>query len=149
LEDLDAVALLWRLKLISKDKLSDWKELLPHWESYSKNSFYLHAFLVFLANGKNDLANELMESSINNNCNIYNKKMLIHIFEGLKFFSEGDYVSAYHALSVILNSIIFFGGSNAQRDLLEMTAIVAAIHAGYLGKAKKLILGEACSTVVL
>ena len=54
-------------------------------------------------------------------------------------FSQSEYSNAYHLLSKALKSATALGGSNAQRDIVEMTAITGAIKSGLKTEAKNLI----------
>lgn len=148
LEDLDAVSLLWRLRLIGKDDPLLWKDLLHHWKDYPDNNFYwfndMHALLVYLANGEKETADRLIIQSVNKNCDEYRRKLVNHAFEGFKHFSEGRYRQAYAALEQVVKTNAAFGGSNAQRDLLEMTAIEAALRANDLVKTESFIRNGRC-----
>jgi tetratricopeptide (TPR) repeat protein len=148
MEDLDAASLLWRVKLLDRDQDFDEKELLENWEQYTENTFYcfndLHALLVYFATKEEEKANNLIEKSINHNCSKYYRGIITSTFEGLKFFSEGKYKEAYTALENILKSSSALGGSNAQRDVFEMTAIEAAVRAGDVSKANYLINNGRC-----
>ena len=53
----------------------------------------------------------------------------IPIAEAMASFIKHDYVSAYESLLSVMPELSRMGGSIAQRDLIEWTALVAAIRA--------------------
>lgn len=148
LEDLDAVSLLWRVKLAGADQIFDWKELFECWAHYPKNSFYwfndMHALFVFVATGEVELAERILEQSLNENCNEHVREIVKYPFEGIHLFSQGKYQEACSAFEPYLESASAFGGSNAQRDIIEMTAIEAAIRANEFSKARSLMQKGRC-----
>jgi hypothetical protein len=50
--------------------------------------------------------------------------------EGLAAFGEGDYATALERLRPVRNIANRFGGSHAQRDLIDLTMIEAAARGG-------------------
>lgn len=148
LEDLDAVALLWRLRLIGRDDPAWWKDLFRCWKDYLDHSCYwfndLHALLVFVANGEEALADRLIEKSIHQHCNDSYRERVASVLTGIRHFGEGRYRQAMRFLEPALTPDFVFGGSNAQRDILEMTALEAAIRAGEIARAKELFKNGRC-----
>ncbi|POB11764.1 hypothetical protein [Sulfobacillus sp. hq2] len=127
LEDLDAASLLWRLHLLGYDDSSRWMELYQSWKHYGLEEFYwfndLHALIVLLANGYGDKAAALAQHSITRS-EPGSQETLRHALRGFAFFEAGEcqwgLEDLWHAMQGTP-----FGGSNAQRDILELTVAVA------------------------
>lgn len=148
LEDLDAVSILWRLNLIGDNRIKDWKYLFNCWKNYIHDRLYwfndLHAMFVLSANGEFEMAEDLKINSLSQYCVSVDDKSLRKIFEAIIAFAQNKYVSCYKQLESVLNSVVSLGGSKAQLDVLEMTAIEAAIRSGNEKEAKNILAYGRC-----
>ncbi|MFZ2739308.1 MAG: tetratricopeptide repeat protein [Burkholderiaceae bacterium] len=139
LDLVDAAALLWRLKLRGEELRPRWLELADAWaafaddDNYAFNSF--HAMLAFAGAERWEQA-QLVLDSLNRQlarqgsnhvmaCEVGRPASL-----GLLHFAHEDYDAAVDQLLPIRHSAHHFGGSHAQRDVIELTLIEAAQRAG-------------------
>ncbi|MEH0419513.1 hypothetical protein [Streptomyces sp. B21-083] len=131
-EDLDAVTLLWRLALVrpSLDLSAYWRSLYQDWEPYLEESWYLfndfHAYITYCQVGEYGRADSLMEA-VRARGEAMSEEMT-DIFLGFRSFTTGDYEDAATRLARSFHHAFPMGGSNAQRDVIELTAIEAALR---------------------
>lgn len=131
-EDLDAVTLLWRLALInpSLDLSAYWWSLFQDWKPYLDESWYLfndfHAYITYCQVGEYGCADSLLEA-VRARGEELSEEML-DIFLGFRSFTTGDYADAAARLARSFHRSFPMGGSNAQRDVIELTGIEAAIR---------------------
>lgn len=144
-EDLDAVSPLWRLSLIRVDVSELWQQVAQYWMPSIDQSQYwfndIHAMMAMVSSKHDVLIERILRRVANN----YRKMPQVaavttSICRSLIDFGRGDYERAFHTMSGVLGSISEIGGSNAQRDLLEMTAIEAALRWGNTSQARRLIM---------
>ncbi|MFC5723911.1 hypothetical protein ACFP1Z_27470 [Streptomyces gamaensis] len=131
-EDLDAVTLLWRLALIkpSLDLSAYWQSLYQDWEPYLEESWYLfndfHAYLTYCQAGEYGRADSLLEAVLARGKEV--PEEMADIFLGFRSFTAGDYTDATDRLARSYHRSFLMGGSNAQRDVIELTAVEAALR---------------------
>lgn len=131
-EDLDAVTLLWRLALIkpSLDLSAYWQSLFLDWEPYLEESWYLfndfHAYIAYCQVGEYARADSLLEAAQERGKEV--SEEMVDIFLGFRSFTTGDYADASARLARSFHRSFPMGGSNAQRDVIELTGIEAAIR---------------------
>jgi tetratricopeptide (TPR) repeat protein len=131
-EDLDAVTLLWRLALIrpSLDLSAYWQSLFQDWKPYLDESWYLfndfHAYITYCHVGEYGCADSLLEAVTARGEGL--PEEIVDIFLGFRSFTTGDYADAATRLARSFHRSFPMGGSNAQRDVIELTAIEAAIR---------------------
>lgn len=143
-EDLDAVSLLWRLSLIGEDVSEAWQDVAQYWMPTIDQSQYwfndVHAILAMLASNHHILVQRILRRIDSSYINVpVVAKVTKTVCLGLVAFHRGDYDDAYDLLVNVLPAVRSIGGSNAQRDLLELTTIEAAIRAGRYEQAERLI----------
>ncbi|MGW7044983.1 hypothetical protein ACWGDT_20150 [Streptomyces avermitilis] len=131
-EDLDAVTLLWRLALVrpSLDLSAYWRSLFQDWKPYLEESWYLfndfHAYITYCQVGEYGRADSLLAA-----VRARDKEMseeMVDIFLGFRSFTTGDYADASARLARSFRHAFPMGGSNAQRDVIELTGIEAALR---------------------
>ncbi|WP_244299221.1 hypothetical protein [Streptomyces viridochromogenes] len=133
-EDLDAVTLLWRLALIrpSLDLSAYWRSLFQDWEPYLEENWYLfndfHAYLTYCQAGEYGHADALLEAVLARGKEV--PEEMVDIFLGFRSFTTGDYADAATRLARSFGQSYPMGGSNAQRDVVEHTAVEAALRCG-------------------
>ena len=142
----DASALLWRIHLGGHDTGDRWLSLADAWGPLADGKLYpfndLHAAMAFLAAGRRGDADRIAaayradrrDSEVASWC----RQTGLPLVEGFVAFHDGDYgtaVEKLHGARFIANS---FGGSHAQRDVIDWTLIEAAIRSGMRDAAEAL-----------
>ena len=131
-EDLDAVTLLWRLALVkpSLDLSAYWRSLYLDWEPYLQDNWYpfndFHAYIVYCQVGEYGRADALLEAVRARGKVV--PEHILDIFLGFRSFTTGDYADAASRLAGTFHRAAPMGGSNAQRDVIELTAFEAALR---------------------
>ena len=139
LDMVDASALLWRLHLQGIDVGERWNALADNWTPFATSGTYafndVHAMMAFVGAERSEAAQTLLET----------QKEAIHgsgdnaRFTGevghaatraIQAFGDGDYGEAIRLIRSIRPIAHRFGGSHAQRDVLDLTLIEAAFHSG-------------------
>jgi tetratricopeptide (TPR) repeat protein len=137
----DASALLWRLHLEGVDVGRRFDQVADEWAArlpvdrgyYAFND--VHAVLAFVATGREALASSLLaELAAAANGNGTNAMMSREVgrplAEGIIAFGRGRYDEAIAAIEPVRDHAHRFGGSHAQRDLVTLTLIEAALRGG-------------------
>jgi tetratricopeptide (TPR) repeat protein len=146
LEMLDASALLWRLTLRGVDVGPRWKSLAACWQALAEERFYAfndaHAVMAFVGAGDwasvdrtiASLERAATESGTNG---MMSRDVGLPLARALAAFGRQDYAAAIEHLTPVRPHAQRFGGSHAQRDLLQLTLLEAAFRAGRtsLGRA--------------
>ena len=133
----DAVSLLWRLYLIGEDVGNRWEIIADAYENSGEAGFYafndMHAMLAYTVCGREsaiqnliyDVQKVVQESSSNA---LMERLVGLPAIEAIASFGQGDYAQCSKLVFSLLNHAHVFGGSHAQRDLLNLTLIEAAIR---------------------
>ncbi|WP_433825931.1 hypothetical protein ACQP2E_27960 [Actinoplanes sp. CA-015351] len=133
-EDLDAVTLLWRLALIkpSLDLSAYWESLFQDWQPYLDENWYLfndfHAYIAYCQVGDLGRADSLLEAVQARGEGKDVPEEIVDIFLGFRSFATGDHADAATRLARGYHRSFLMGGSNAQRDVIELTGLEAAIR---------------------
>lgn len=139
LDMVDASALLWRLQLAGQDVGNRWLELAQCWDSHADGVLYTfndwHAVMAYLGAGeehKVERITELLQENATRNTEnaLWAKTIALPLIKGFRAFWKGDYSSAVEYLHPARYSANQFGGSNAQRDIIDWTLIEAALRGG-------------------
>lgn len=147
LDMVDASALLWRLHLRGADLGGRWQEIAAAWAPLGEDGFYAfndaHAMMAFVGAEKWDLAGtvlktlaERLEGAGSNAA--MTRDVGLPLCHALYAFGRGDYESAVDLLRPLRNIAVRFGGSHAQRDLLDLTLVEAAKRDGQHGLVRAL-----------
>jgi tetratricopeptide (TPR) repeat protein len=138
LEMLDATALLWRLHLRGAAVGSRWSELADTWEKRVEDAYYvfndMHAMMAFAASGREASARHLLDVLVRRlerggtNAMI-TRDVGLPICRAIQAFARGNYRGAIEELMPVRQIAHRFGGSHAQRDVLGLTLIEAALRA--------------------
>jgi hypothetical protein len=148
MEMVDASALLWRLRLRNVDVGNRWVELSESWEAFAERGFYafndVHALMSFLATGKErqvrDVIDGLEAAAKRMDTNgMMSREVGLPVARALVAFEQQNYDVALDELQRVRGFAHRFGGSHAQRDLLQLTATEAALRAGRRSTARALI----------
>jgi hypothetical protein len=140
LDMIDASALLWRLQLRGIDVGTRWQALAQRWTAVSDAGNYafndLHAMMAFVGAGRGDdavrlLATQERAALVAEGDNIqflrdvgYDATRAIHAF------GSGRYGEAVRLLRPLRSYAHRFGGSHAQRDVIDLTLVEAAVRDG-------------------
>ena len=135
----DASAILWRLHLGGVDAGPRWQMLADNWRTARPGGHYafndVHAAMAYVGAGRwGDLdalvaaQEEALEGEGDNV--VFTRDVGHPATLAIAAFGRGDYEAATRHLLPIRKLASRFGGSHAQRDVLELTLIEAAIRAG-------------------
>ena len=147
-EMVDASALLWRLRLRHVDVGDRWTELAGSWEALGDDGYYsfndVHALMAFLATGDARQVRRIMDgleaaARRSDTNGMMSREVGLPMARALCAFERQDYEIAIDELQRIRPFAQRFGGSHAQRDLLQLTATEAALRAGRRSLARALI----------
>jgi tetratricopeptide (TPR) repeat protein len=148
-EELDAAALLWRLKMLDIDVKGRWTRLADKWAPAAEDTLYafndVHAMMTFAADARGDLmakvldANERYVHSQGDSNVAMTREVGLPFCRAIAAFAKGDYDEAVDLLHPIRHRTAKLGGSHAQRDVIHLTLIEAALRCGRYKLARALI----------
>ncbi len=133
----DASALLWRMSLCACDVGDRWTELAEAWEQHADGQTYpfndWHAVMADLGAGREDVVTVRIKrlreaASASGEVTAWIRTTALPLVEGFAAFAHGEYLRAaelLHPVRFIANS---FGGSHAQRDIIDWTLAEAAVR---------------------
>lgn len=147
LDMIDQSALLWRLALRGVDVGDRWKPLAERWAPHATAGNYafndLHAMMAYASAGRSDLATQLRDAqraALSDDGD--NRAFTAEVGEpatlAVQAFVAGDPATAVALLRPIRSGAHRFGGSHAQRDLIDLTLIEAALRSGERSLAQAL-----------
>jgi hypothetical protein len=139
LEMIDASALMWRLQLRGQDIGGRWLPLAQRWRAVADSGLYafndLHAMMAFVAVNDQDSADAVtraqaraLQGDADNAA--FTRDVGAAATQAIRAFGEGRYADTVELLRPVRSQAHRFGGSHAQRDLLDQTLIEAARRAG-------------------
>lgn len=137
---LDAAALLWRLNLLGVDVGDRWTRIADTYQQaaagFGQSAFSdAHAVIAFAGAGRRQGMEAVVEAQkaalagSGDNAGMA-RDVGLPLAEGYKAFAEGDYATTIDRLRRVRNRAARFGGSHAQRDLIDLTLIAAARRKG-------------------
>jgi hypothetical protein len=139
LDLVDASALLWRVSLAGHDVGDRWNELADAWDAHADGRLYpfndLHAVMAYLgadrpaAVARVRAAQDAAADGAADNLR-WIRTVGQPLVTGFVAFARGDYRAAVEALHPVRFIANQFGGSHAQRDVIDWTLAEAAIRAG-------------------
>ncbi len=147
LEGIDASALLWRLKLEGADVGNRFEKVADAWSRASEDAIYafndLHAIMAFLGAGRTADVERTLKAMRNaaadSGDNAYmTRKIGLPLAEAFVAFDAGRYGECVEKIVATRGIAQRFGGSHAQRDILSLTALHAAIRGGFGSTAEAL-----------
>jgi hypothetical protein len=135
----DASSLLWRLHLGGFEIGDRWRKLADNWLPLAAAGNYafndVHAMMAFVGGGHEDAARTLLaaqEEAIrreDDNAG-FTREVGRPLALAIHAFGRRDYARAAQLILPIRSIAARFGGSHAQRDVIALTLIEAAIRAG-------------------
>ena len=145
----DAAALLWRLHLLGVDVGDRWAPLAQAYAAEPRGQMAfddVHAMMAFVGAGRDDEADAALRAMAyaadgpGDNAGA-TRDVGLPVAEALRAFGAGDAAQAVERLRAVRNGAARFGGSHAQRDVLDLTLIAAARAAGE-GSLERALLAE-------
>ncbi|HYE49642.1 MAG TPA: tetratricopeptide repeat protein [Azospirillaceae bacterium] len=147
LEMVDASALLWRLRLRGVEAGERWRRLADDWSPAADQAYYafndVHALIAFLGAGRDADAGRVLAAleraaeGAGDNA-MMSREVGLPVARALLDFEAGRFASAAERLLAVRERAHRFGGSHAQRDLIQQTLLEAAIRSGQGGLARAL-----------
>ena len=147
MELVDASALLWRLDLQGADVGARWERLAERWAPFAGDGHYAfsdwHAAMAFVAAGREDLLQTLLQAqrhamaSEGDNA-AFTREVGSAVTQACIAFGQQDWARAVALLRPVRSQSHRFGGSHAQRDLIDLTLIAAAQRSGQKALARAL-----------
>jgi hypothetical protein len=143
----DASAILWRLYLGGVDAGQRWQDIADSWTPFATDGLYafndMHAMMAFAAAGRTQTARTLIEAqhaaiAAGGDNASFTRDIGLPATKGILAFADGDYRAAANLLGPIRAIAHRFGGSHAQRDVIDLTLIEAAIRSGDVAEARRL-----------
>ncbi|MGO4833297.1 tetratricopeptide repeat protein, partial [Rhizobiaceae sp. 2RAB30] len=135
----DASAILWRLHLGGIDVGGRWTPLAENWAPKAASGNYAfndaHAMMAFVGAGRADLAGMLLDAQRaameegGDNAG-FTRDVGYPLTLAIKAFGDGDFAETVRLLRPIRSIAHRFGGSHAQRDVIDLSLIEAAIRSG-------------------
>lgn len=139
LDMIDASAMLWRLHLRGIDVGQRWESVADGWRSFTRSGNYafndVHAVMAFVGARRADAVEEVLDSQRAVMCGpgdnaSFTREVGHPLALALKAFGEERYNETLRLIRPVREIAHRFGGSHAQRDLLDLTLIEAALRAG-------------------
>ena len=138
-ELVDASALLWRIQLQGCNVGQRWIALAQRWAPHAGSGHYAfndwHAAMAFANAGSQDLLDELLQAQNDairrdDDNAMFTREVGAMATQGFVAYAQQDWVRALDLLRPIRSHSHRFGGSHAQRDIIDLTLIDAASRAG-------------------
>lgn len=148
LDMIDASALLWRLHLRGVDVGDRWTAVADNWMPIANAGNYafndVHAMMAFVGAGRSEATDTLLDAQVaamsRDGDNATFTRTVGHpVTKAIKAFGDGDYAETVRLLRPVRDVANRFGGSHAQRDVLDLTLIEAAFRSGQKALAACLV----------
>jgi len=139
LEMIDASAMLWRMHLRDIDVGDRWQAVANAWEPHAGAGNYAfndaHAAMAFVGAGRKELLARMIEAqkeamARDGDNAMFTRKVGHPVVLAIKAFGNGNYAETIWRLRDVRNIANRFGGSHAQRDVIDLTLIEAALRSG-------------------
>ncbi len=137
LDMVDASAILWRLHLTGHDVGNRWVELAEGWDQHADGKTYafndLHGVMAYLGAGRMSDVERILTAHRNSSqseSGHWSRNTGLPLAEGFAAFWRGDHETAVNKLGRARMISNGFGGSHAQRDIIDWTLTEAALRGG-------------------
>ncbi len=136
---IDASAMLWRLQLMGVDVGGRWQELARAWDVHADGRTYAfndwHAVMAWLGAGRDSDVERLAQAwrgigAAGTENDRWAVQIGLPLVEGFSAFWRRDYATAIDRLHGVRHFAFAFGGSNAQRDIIDWTLTESALRGG-------------------
>jgi hypothetical protein len=138
--------LLWRLSLLGVDLGTRPRALSSDVETLVDDPVYVfndwHAVMAFGLAGRHDLVEQLVfenRTAAKGTNGVVVERCGLSLLEGFGWFAAGRFDRALEALASARDRGRAVGGSNAQRDVIDLTMIAAAARSGNGAAARRLV----------
>lgn len=147
LDLIDASALLWRLHLRGVDVGTRWQTVAELWTPLATAGHYafndLHAVMAFVGAGRADALEAVLEAQRfamtgGDDNALFTRDVGHPLTLAFRAFGRGQYEETVRIIRDVRESAHRFGGSHAQRDLLDLTLIEAALRSNQTALARAL-----------
>jgi len=144
---IDASAMLWRLQLLGVDVGGRWQELAQAWDTHADGRTYAfndwHAVMAWLGAGRESDVERMAKAwrdagGDGTENNRWAAEIGLPLIEGFTAFWRRDYTTAIDRLHGVRHFAFAFGGSNAQRDIIDWTLTESALRSGNFDLAQAL-----------
>jgi tetratricopeptide (TPR) repeat protein len=134
---IDASAMLWRLHLLGVDVGGRWQELALAWDAHADGRTYAfndwHAVMTWLGAGREQDVDRLVKDWLRKadgrtENDRWATQIGLPLVEGFTAFWRRDYPTAIDRLHRTRHFAYAFGGSNAQRDIIDWTLTECALR---------------------
>ena len=140
LQRVDAASLLWRIGLVEGDVGARWQALVAGWpldDAIAGHSLFndAHATIALVGAGAIDRARAWAETALaaaarNGGWNAQVSRAVgAPLLHGLVAFGAREYERTIERIAPIRGALAAFGGSRAQRDVIDQTLLAASAHA--------------------
>ncbi|MER8825067.1 tetratricopeptide repeat protein [Mesorhizobium sp. M0938] len=134
----DASAILWRLHLGGVDVGDRWAALAANWAKTGGGNYAFndaHATMAFVGAGQEAPLRTLLEAQReamhgNDDNAVFTRDVGHPLTLAIKAFGDGNYAETVRLIRPIRAIAHRFGGSHAQRDVIDLTLIEAALRSG-------------------
>ncbi|WP_137894999.1 tetratricopeptide repeat protein [Ramlibacter sp. 2FC] len=147
LDLVDASALLWRLQLRGVALGGRWHEVAERWLSFADTAYYAfndaHAMMAFVGDGRVEAQQTLLAAQARamagqgDNAG-FTREVGAPLVQAIQAFGAGEWRRTAELLRPLRGIAQRFGGSHAQRDLIDLTLIEAALRDGQQALARGL-----------
>ena len=143
----DAAALLWRLLLRGAETGRRFGAVSLAWQQRGGAGFHalhdLHAVMAHLGAGREEMAAQVLgamraATAGPGSTARLTREVALPLAEGLFHFARGDYAGAAARIAPVRPHAFRLGGSHAQRDVIALTQLEAALRGGEPGMARAL-----------
>jgi tetratricopeptide (TPR) repeat protein len=153
LELVDASAMLWRLQLRGIDVGKRWDAVADRWQATLVPGLYAfndcHAMLAYVGAGRAADQQALLEAqgpalARDDDNAVFTREVGWPLIQAIQAFGAGQFGRSADLLRAIRSRASRFGGSHAQRDLIDLTLLAAAQRGGHPELAAALAFERAC-----
>jgi tetratricopeptide (TPR) repeat protein len=139
LDMIDASAMLWRLQLEGVDVGNRWDALADRWASAGAGGHYafndMHAMMAFACTGRSQAQRDLLEAQRqaierDDDNAAFTRDVGYPAALAIQAYVQGDFAVSAESLRRIRSRAHRFGGSHAQRDVIDLTLLSAARLSG-------------------
>ena len=147
LELVDASQLLWRISLRGSDVGTRWQELADCWSKTAEGGFYafndVHALMAYAQAGRDGATRQLMATLVARSGDadpngVNTRDIALPVARAIVAMIEGRHADAANLLLPVRSRSNRIGGSHAQRDIVQLTGIEAALQDGHAELARAL-----------
>ena len=147
LDLVDASALLWRLTMTGHDVGARWTELAACWDQHADGRLYpfndWHAVMAQLGAGREAEVDRVIgalerSAAADTDVATWARTIGLPLVRGFRAFWRGDYRACAEGLYPVRAIANQFGGSHAQRDVIDWTLTEAAVRGGLTALAEAL-----------